>query len=419
MRVPSWLCSLVALLTPTHSRRTPRRPAFPPRLEALEDRCLLSTTNNEFPLPTPNSQPNTIVAGPDGNVWFMEINRNTLGRITPAGVITEVPRPPEVEAGNNSFLFGPDGNIWLGTRTHIAEVTPQGALLHNYVIPSALPGNSSGGVRIGAIGPDGNIWYTEPYVNDLIGRLTPDGVIKEFPIPGDAFGDYGAAEIINELDGTGRPDGNLWFDATDNNVNYVGRSDSSGVIQLFAVPLAGARGLTSGPDGNLWMTATTNGSSNEPLRVILRVNEQGQLTGQFTIPTPNSGAYGMTVGSDGALWFTEYDPNQIGRITTDGNITEIPITNHHGESHLEHDHHRPGREHLVQRVVLQQHRRGGAEPTGEHLHQRGLVAEFATVRPSRDLHGHGEQYQRRSGAGWERGVLRRRHRPGPRHARQQ
>jgi hypothetical protein len=34
----------------------------------------------------------------------------------------------------------------------------------------------------------------------------------------------------------------------------------------------------------------------------------------------------MTVGSDGALWFAEYGVNQIGRITTDGSITEIPIT---------------------------------------------------------------------------------------------
>jgi hypothetical protein len=59
---------------------------------------------------------------------------------------------------------------------------------------------------------------------------------------------------------------------------------------------------------------------------ILRVNTAGQLTGQFNVPTPNAGAYGMTVGSDGALWFTEHNANQIGRITTDGNITEIPIT---------------------------------------------------------------------------------------------
>jgi hypothetical protein len=38
MHVPSWLCSLASLLTPTHSRRSPRRPPSRPRVEGLEDR---------------------------------------------------------------------------------------------------------------------------------------------------------------------------------------------------------------------------------------------------------------------------------------------------------------------------------------------------------------------------------------------
>jgi hypothetical protein len=37
----------------------------------------------------------------------------------------------------------------------------------------------------------------------------------------------------------------------------------------------------------------------------------------------------MTVGSDGALWFTELTVSEIGRITTDGTITEIPIPGNH------------------------------------------------------------------------------------------
>ena len=43
-----------------------------------------------------------------------------------------------------------------------------------------------------------------------------------------------------------------------------------------------------------------------------------QLNGS---PSPLS----ITAGSDGALWFTEYFGNKIGRITTDGAITEYPI----------------------------------------------------------------------------------------------
>src|SRR5262245_50737071 len=74
MRVSHWLRPLAARLNPVRRRPTRPRPAFRPRVEGLEDRCLLSYAINEFPLPTPNSGPNVIVAGPDGNVWFMETN---------------------------------------------------------------------------------------------------------------------------------------------------------------------------------------------------------------------------------------------------------------------------------------------------------------------------------------------------------
>src|SRR5258708_2383504 len=46
---------------------------------------------------------------------------------------------------------------------------------------------------------------------------------------------------------------------------------------------------------------------------------------EFNIPTTDSVPTGITVGPDGALWFTEEFKNKIGRITTDGVITEYPI----------------------------------------------------------------------------------------------
>jgi hypothetical protein len=45
----------------------------------------------EFPLPHAESHPCTIVPGPDGNLWFTESDRGTIGRITPGGTITEFP----------------------------------------------------------------------------------------------------------------------------------------------------------------------------------------------------------------------------------------------------------------------------------------------------------------------------------------
>src|SRR5438045_1263983 len=57
-------------------------------LEHLESRTLLAAVT-EFPLATPGSLPGDIVRGGDGNLWFTETDNNAIGRITPAGVVTE------------------------------------------------------------------------------------------------------------------------------------------------------------------------------------------------------------------------------------------------------------------------------------------------------------------------------------------
>src|ERR1700736_1982908 len=43
----------------------------------------------EFTVPTAASLPREITLGPDGNLWFTEQHGMKVGRITPAGVITE------------------------------------------------------------------------------------------------------------------------------------------------------------------------------------------------------------------------------------------------------------------------------------------------------------------------------------------
>src|SRR5438105_925769 len=46
----------------------------------------------EFAVPTAGSFPRGIIAGPDKNLWFTELV-GKIGRITPAGAITEFPIP--------------------------------------------------------------------------------------------------------------------------------------------------------------------------------------------------------------------------------------------------------------------------------------------------------------------------------------
>ena len=46
---------------------------------------------------------------------------------------------------------------------------------------------------------------------------------------------------------------------------------------------------------------------------------------QYPIKTPQSGARFITTGPDGALWFSEASADKIGRMATDGSVTEYPL----------------------------------------------------------------------------------------------
>jgi hypothetical protein len=46
---------------------------------------------SEHAIPTAGSNPQSIVAGSDGNLWFTELDGHNIGRITPADVVTEFP----------------------------------------------------------------------------------------------------------------------------------------------------------------------------------------------------------------------------------------------------------------------------------------------------------------------------------------
>ena len=126
----------------------------------------LSGSITEFVLPTGNSQPIGIAAGPDGNMWFTQQGANGIGRITPSGAITEftIPTTSTVIQG---IAAGPDGNMWFtqSSSNEIGRITPSGAITE-FPIPTA-----SSGPRGIAAGPDGNLWFTQQSVNK-IGRIT-------------------------------------------------------------------------------------------------------------------------------------------------------------------------------------------------------------------------------------------------------
>ncbi|GAC1458389.1 MAG: hypothetical protein PVSMB10_16080 [Pseudarthrobacter sp.] len=225
-------------------------------LAVAESPALAAGTITEFTVPTPNSGPLYITAGPDGALWFTERDANKIGRITTFGTITEF----VVRAGSEP--------------EHITA------------------------------GPDGALWFTE-FNSGRIGRITTAGFVTEFPVlPITPFGI------------TAGPDSALWFTAS--NGNAVARITTNGLITQFLGPPECAPdeycnaldAITAGPDGALWFTDT--GWMNES---IGRITTDGAFT-KFGLPSADSGPRGITAGPDRALWFTERNANRIGRIPT-------------------------------------------------------------------------------------------------------
>jgi streptogramin lyase len=295
----------------------------------------------EFPLHPADINPGSLTVGPDGNLWFPESSDSSpdhgaIGRITPSGAITQFPLPTP-DGGPGPLTVGPDGNLWFDEGfpailpgvlppDRIGRITPAGAITEfplptDYTIVAYNPALT--------VGPDGNLWFTdlsesspEPFA---IGRITPAGAITEFPVGTSGAGPVGAPTV--------GPDGNLWFTAESSSGPAIGRITPAGAITEFPLPTPdGVPGpLTVGPDGNLWFPV--DGASGS---TIGRITPAGAIT-EFPLPTAGIQPDSLTVGRDGNLWFTEYSEpstigpgdypsfNTVGRITPAGTITQFRL----------------------------------------------------------------------------------------------
>jgi virginiamycin B lyase len=175
--------------------------------------------------------------------------------------------------------------------------------------------------------------------------------VTTFPVPG-ANGDNFSWQGSSAHMVTG-PDGNIWF--TDTGNNQIDRVTPQGQITQFSLPVHDitSSGTTPqlavggppiidpnpvpppvsttapddpmpadivvGPDHALWFTESG-------VDRIGRITTDGTIT-EFQTPTANSSPLGLTVGSDHNLWFIESGANDIGRITPAGTITEFPLAN--------------------------------------------------------------------------------------------
>src|SRR6202167_2215231 len=271
----------------------------------------------EFTGPMTNGDGPRLIAGPDGYLWFSD--NDAIGRISLNGTITEFPFATDLDAHVGGIALGPDGNVWFTERGHgsaIERITPSGEITKFTV--GLNPQSSPEDI---VSGPDGNLWFTDGGQTPAIGRITPNGEITEFS--GGLKAENDPSEIISG------PDGDLWFVDGGKSGKAIGRITPGGAITLFTGNLEEERGgacevgpLPLGPDGNLWFTVGLGGGGG----TIGRITPSGE-TAEFTPGLGFAdGAQSLVSGPDGNIWFANYnlEPGNgvaIGRITPSGTIT--------------------------------------------------------------------------------------------------
>jgi virginiamycin B lyase len=253
--------------------------------------------NGEFDV---SEQPQRIATGPDGNVWFTIATGRDYGRIAPDGTVTEYDFPAGV-SGAKGIATGPDGNVWIAANGNVVRVDPASP-----ATPQAFPIAGLVPEEVAA-GPDGNVWLTSG--TDAIKVGTNGALIDRYTV------------LVGARGITAGRDGNLWIaDFAD---TAVVRVTPGGTKTVFDVAGMGPQQVAAGAAGQL---AFTNPNGTLGLMAY---------DGTFRdISMPATDPFGVVFGQDGAWWTAQFATNSLGRVTPEGDYTQLPLTPNSGPRYL-------------------------------------------------------------------------------------
>jgi virginiamycin B lyase len=315
-------------------------------LEDLEGRRLLSqAVQSIVTLVGPDYPPSNVISGPDGDLWVginPTVSSAAIDRIGLNGSVASFPVPDNLAHGAFfgivSLTTGPDGNVWFdtaslattGSQVVIGKMTPAGEVTE--VPPIPLPAGETDVSRVIVSGPGGDLWFgytvydaTHRLPNqNFIGQATTAGAVTLFPIPSffatkPILGGVHASPVLDSL--AAGADGNLWFTEGAGSDFIFGRMSPSGVVTQFPTGNMDLGSVANGPNGSIIVI----GQKNHGLRSeVFRVSTAGAIT-RYKIPAAISNAFSAYLGpADGSLWFTDGE-SKIGRITASGVATSYNV----------------------------------------------------------------------------------------------
>ena len=188
----------------------------------------------------------TGLASDDHNrIWYFSSN-TSISNILPSGHVTTYPIPL---AGSHP-VFGNDGNIWFVAGSKIGRFSPTGSSKYFDVT-----GSPTGFLTPGF---DNDVWFTARNPNSVIEHMTSNGAVTTYPVQPGAPNPCPAFTCTIAFEVTRGPDGNIWFDAFDEQVilgGTVGKiNPETGAISINPAlpPSFFFTSLTVGPDKRMW-----------------------------------------------------------------------------------------------------------------------------------------------------------------------
>lgn len=265
----------------------------------------------QFPIPTPDSGPTSVLATGFG-ILFTEFNANKIGFRTNDGRTLEytIPTP---NSGPMDLDIASDGmgkvEVWFTEflANKIGRLNPHTGEFREYAIPT--PG--SGPHSIVSRSFPREVWFTEFHANK-IGRLTAEGVFTEFAIPTANSGPMGITYASLNT---------IWF--TQFLANKLGRlSAAGGPIEELTIPTpnSGPTDIHFAGDGRPYFTEFNAGK-------VGYVDSDRRTIVETALPTASGGPYRICKSLFGnrEVWFSERSANQIGVIRANGAVTEYEM----------------------------------------------------------------------------------------------
>lgn len=249
---------------------------------------------NEYAIPTGASNPGGIITGPDGALWFTEINASRIGRLSQAAVVTDY-AIPAANTLPQSITVGPDGQLWFteSARPVVGRLNATTLAYTEVTLPNAA-------ARPWGIVPasNGSLWVSDPGTN-AIWQITPLGVVSQYPI---------TTANAKPTSITIGPDSAIYY--TEANVDRVGRLLPSAAAGTSGTeyPVSAGAGLgtiVSGNDNALWFTESS-------AKKIGRMLTNGTVTAQTPLPGVGD-PIGMVLAADGNFYIGDYTGSQVVR----------------------------------------------------------------------------------------------------------